>query len=231
MPPKLSLPHRRGHFFLFQNYPCGEGNCEAIERQKLSRGNFCPGTSRCLAGPTGHSPATQFFRSCCAFFPFIAAAFGKNDFCTAEKRMLQCNFCSATSLKTHTPQILGVKIQPPEFGEWAPRSIVKQPKGPFRTKNSTALESVLFCHRHRFSVSVPFSCLFFLERQALLSPLRSVLLRPHRICSPYRNSLSVVFLVREGPMGSAFWKFTPQIWGVNLHRPNLGDVGSQGLRK
>ena len=51
MPPKLSLPHRRGHFFLFQNYPCGEGNCEAIERQKLSRGNFCPGTSRCLAGP------------------------------------------------------------------------------------------------------------------------------------------------------------------------------------
>ena len=23
MPPKLSLPHRRGHFFLFQNYPCG----------------------------------------------------------------------------------------------------------------------------------------------------------------------------------------------------------------
>ena len=54
MPPKLSLPHRRGHFFLFQNYPCGEGNCEAIERQKLSRGNFCPGTSRCLAGPTGY---------------------------------------------------------------------------------------------------------------------------------------------------------------------------------
>ena len=55
MPPKLSLPHRRGHFFLFQNYPCGEGNCEAIERQKLSRGNFCPGTSRCLAGPTGQN--------------------------------------------------------------------------------------------------------------------------------------------------------------------------------
>ena len=45
MPPKLSLTHRRGHFFLFQNYPCGEGNCEAIERQKLSRGNFCPRTS------------------------------------------------------------------------------------------------------------------------------------------------------------------------------------------
>ena len=67
------------------------------------------------------------------------------------------------------------------------------PKGPFRTKNSTALESVLFRHRRSFSVSVPFSCLFFLEKQALLSPLRSVLLRPYRIYSPYRNSLSVEY--------------------------------------
>ena len=25
-----------------------EGHCEAVERQKLSRGNFCPATSRCL---------------------------------------------------------------------------------------------------------------------------------------------------------------------------------------
>ena len=41
MPPKLPLPHNRGHFFLFQNCPRGEGNCAAIERQKLSRGNFC----------------------------------------------------------------------------------------------------------------------------------------------------------------------------------------------
>ena len=50
MPPKLSL----AHFFLFQNYPRGEGNCETIERQKLSRGNFCPATSRCLFWPTGY---------------------------------------------------------------------------------------------------------------------------------------------------------------------------------
>ena len=42
MPPKLSLAQwrKRGHFFLFQNCPRGEGNCETIERQKLSRGNF-----------------------------------------------------------------------------------------------------------------------------------------------------------------------------------------------
>ena len=34
-------------------------------------------------------------------------------------------------------------------------------QGPFRTKNSTALESVVFCCRRSFPVSVPFSCLFF----------------------------------------------------------------------
>ena len=56
MHPKLSLAHKRGHFFLFQNDPCGEGNCETIERQKSSRGNFCPATSRCLFWPTGEVP-------------------------------------------------------------------------------------------------------------------------------------------------------------------------------
>ena len=75
------------------------------------------------------------------------------------------------------------------------------PNGPFRTKTSTALESVVFCHRRSFSLSVPFSCLLCLKKQAFLSPLRSVLLRAYRIYSPYRNSLSVVFLVREGPLG------------------------------
>ena len=54
MPPKLPLPHTRGHFFLFQNCPRGEGNCAAIERQKLSRGNFCLAASRCLSGPSGY---------------------------------------------------------------------------------------------------------------------------------------------------------------------------------
>ena len=53
MPLKLPLPHNRGHFLLFQNCPCGEGNCAAIEQQKLSRGNFCLAASRCLPGPSG----------------------------------------------------------------------------------------------------------------------------------------------------------------------------------
>ena len=67
------------------------------------------------------------------------------------------------------------------------------PKGPFRTKNSTASESV-FCYRRSFLLSVPFSCLFFLEKQALLSTLRSVFLS-------VANLLSVLFLVRKGCLG------------------------------
>ena len=39
------------------------------------------------------------------------------------------------------------------------------PKGPFRTKNSTAPESVVFCYRRSFSLSVPFCCLFFLKNK------------------------------------------------------------------
>ena len=81
-----------------------------------------------------------------------------------------------------------------------------KPQGPLRTKNSTALESVVFCCCRSLSLSVPFFCLFCQEKQALLSPLRSILLRPYRILSPCRNSLSVVFLVREGPLGTVFSK-------------------------
>ena len=33
---------------------------------------------------------------------------------------------NAGTLKTHTPQIWGVKISPPKFTEWAPKSTVKQ---------------------------------------------------------------------------------------------------------
>ena len=77
------------------------------------------------------------------------------------------------------------------------------PEGPFRTKNSTALESVVFCYRRSFFFIF---CRVFLpllsrEKQTFLSPLRSVLLRPYRIFSPHRKSLSVVFLVWKGPLG------------------------------
>ena len=52
------------------------------------------------------------------------------------------------------------------------------PKGPFRTKNGTAPESVVFCYRRSFLLSVPFSRLLFLEKQAFPSTLRTVLLPP-----------------------------------------------------
>ena len=54
VPPKLSLTHKRGPFFLFQNYPRGEGNCETIERQKLPRGGFCPAASGCREEKSVH---------------------------------------------------------------------------------------------------------------------------------------------------------------------------------
>ena len=75
------------------------------------------------------------------------------------------------------------------------------PKGPFRTKMSTAPESVVFCYRRSFLLSVPFSCLFFLEKQALLSTIHSVLLLPYCFSLAVVNLPSVLFLVRKGPLG------------------------------
>ena len=75
------------------------------------------------------------------------------------------------------------------------------PKGPFRTKNATAPESVVFCHRRSFSLSVPFSCLFSLEKRGLLSALRSVLPSSVANLLPVVKSLSVAFLVRKVLVG------------------------------
>ena len=87
MPPKLPLPHNRGHFFLFQNCPRGEGNCAAIEWKKLSRGNFCLAASRCLSGPSGLSSfvrrricvtkihANLVFQACISFWRVSAREF------------------------------------------------------------------------------------------------------------------------------------------------------------
>ena len=53
-PPKLPLAHKKRLFLpLSKLPPPGEGYCETIERQKLSLGNFCLKTSRCLCWPTG----------------------------------------------------------------------------------------------------------------------------------------------------------------------------------
>ena len=71
------------------------------------------------------------------------------------------------------------------------------PKGPFHTKSSTALESVVVCH-FLYTVFLP---LLPGKKQAFLTPLRSVLLRPYQIFSPCWNSLSVVFLARKGAWG------------------------------
>ena len=74
------------------------------------------------------------------------------------------------------------------------------PKDPSALKCYGAQIRSVFCYRRR---SVPLSCLLCLEKQSFLSPLRSVLLCPFRLCSPYRNSLSVALLVRKGPLGGS----------------------------
>ena len=58
-----------------------------------------------------------------------------------------------------------------------------------------------------------------LENPAFLSPLCSVLLPLHRIYYPYRNSLSEVFLVREGPLGGEGRGGTPDM--VPLQNPKV----------
>ena len=45
------------------------------------------------------------------------------------------------------------------------------------------------------------SCLFWVQKQACLSPRRSVLLRPYQIYSPYRNSLSLSVVLNSKTKG------------------------------
>ena len=76
------------------------------------------------------------------------------------------------------PELICADGSPERWKLTTPQPEMTQPKGPFRTKNSTEPESVVFCYRRSFSLSVPFSCLFFLEKQALQSTIRSVLFLP-----------------------------------------------------
>ena len=93
-------------------------------------------------------------------------------------------FVSPCVLDVLKPQMLHPNGDTSHFQDcsYVPRLLLL-PKGPFRTKNSTASESVVFCYRRSFLLSVPFSCLFSLEEQALLSTHHSVLRLPYRIFS------------------------------------------------
>ena len=62
----------------------------------------------------------------------------------------------AISLSEYGSEVFRVRLRGlSEYG-----SVACFPKGPFRTKNSTAFESVLFCHHRSFSVSAPFPASF-----------------------------------------------------------------------
>ena len=71
------------------------------------------------------------------------------------------------------------------LGSVARIDIHNLPKGPFRTKTSTALESIVIRYRRSFSPSVPFSCLFCLEKQGISEP------SPLRFAASVSNLLPV----------------------------------------
>ena len=104
---------------------------------------------------------------------------------------------------------------------------VNSPRGPFHTKNATALESVVSCYHRSLLQSVHRFLLLFLGKQAFLSSLRSVFSFPYRNLVPIPNSLSVLFLVRKGPLGLLIIQRAPNLQ-PNLHSPVW--AGSNGSR-
>ena len=61
----------------------------------------------------------SFFEVAVQFFICCSAAFGRNDFHAAEKRMLQCNFCSAALRKLRFPPWRACEVEvryPPSKG-------------------------------------------------------------------------------------------------------------------
>ena len=87
------------------------------------------------------------------------------------------------------------------FCSHSSRCLAVLPKGPFRTKNSTAPESVVFCYRRSFTFCTVFLPLFSRKRSiSEHSPYRFATAVANLL--PVLNLLSVLFLVREGPLGS-----------------------------
>ena len=101
----------------------------------------------------------------------------------------RCDFWGARFHSTASLEVLGLESQPTADTTPTP------PKGPFRTKNSTAPESVVFCYRRCFLLCVPFSCLFLLEKQALLSTVHSVFWKSNFL---YRHRPEGIFRIFFG---------------------------------
>ena len=70
------------------------GHTSKSETWVPKRGGLKPAGKR-------HFPATQRFRCCSAVFRLLQRSFWYNDVRIAEKRMLQCSFCSAAFRKLH----------------------------------------------------------------------------------------------------------------------------------
>ena len=77
-----------------------------------------------------------------------------------------------------------------------------EPKGPFRTKNATALNSVVFYYRHSFLLSGAICCLISFKNSGFKASAVVFYYRRSTNLLRIVNLLSVVFLVREGPLGN-----------------------------
>ena len=172
-----------------------------IEKQPKTAPSGSRWSSRKTAGKTAETPEKQlfwlFFRlffGCFGCFPAVLPWPTRHPFRLFSMSGIWhlCRWPRRSQLKTAAhrprfpeaagPQVVKVGAfvwhgKVGTFGEFGLKW-PKIPKGPFRTKNTTTLKSVVFCYGRSVLLSVPFSCHFSLEKQALLSTIRSVLLLP-----------------------------------------------------
>ena len=118
-------------------------------------------------------------------------------FCTFPEGLKSTWKIQKTEEKGLSPQISSDFLRPPSL---KPPFAAPHPKDPSvlkvvrQTNPLYFATAVVFQYPYRFPASVS------QKNKASPSPPRSVLLRLYRIFFPYRISLSVVFLVREGPL-------------------------------
>ena len=101
MPPKSPLPPSREREL--QSLSLKKSAARVIARQFSRSGTWVPKRGSLKPAGKRQESATflqrSFFDVAVQFFVCCSAAFGPNDFRTAEKPMLQCSFCSAAFRK------------------------------------------------------------------------------------------------------------------------------------
>ena len=140
------------------------------------------------------------------------------------------------TLSAQTPLNLGGTASPLNFRGRPSKRPIKQPKGPFRTKNTTTIAKIVNYYAVVFLLRPPNLLRrgpFFERKNVCNSQENGVRARCAAMVNHTAvrkilrvvNVLHVLFLVRWGPLGRGFGPSAPQIWGVNLRPLNLGGLG------